>query len=338
MQAGGRGTVPTDRRGRRRSSSLRDDPALISSSSAWPASVSIPCPSPDHFSFLCSFISFPLFCSCFFLLFVLAGGKTNQNGLWIDLLHGSIRKERWKLKRGRVIFLGFVSLSLNESSLKITAGGRGYATPRLRVNPGARNILYAIRGRREALGEPGPEERQPALAQTQADRHQAWKACTTVFLSEAGPAQSSARRDPINTNQPARHGDLKQKKKEKENNIVGKMGSAKTGWNMRRLLQLVLWMSDLLFLSNQAHHIFWVILTTDLLNSIQPLSVPNKPLPIYSQILKQHQRTFSSSNWQLNLQFPEIMELNLIWDRWSTIPMFEKLVYFVTETDHRFLW
>lgn len=34
-------------------------------------------------------------------------------------------------------------------------------------------------------GEPGPGDWQPTLAQTQADRHQAWKACTTVILGEA---------------------------------------------------------------------------------------------------------------------------------------------------------
>lgn len=56
-------------------------------------------------------------------------------------------------------------------------------------------------------GEPGPEDWQPTLAQTQADRHQAWKACTTVILSEARPALSSARCNPINSNQPAHHRD-----------------------------------------------------------------------------------------------------------------------------------
>lgn len=53
-------------------------------------------------------------------------------------------------------------------------------------------------------GEPGPEDWQPTLAQTQADRHQAWKACATVIH---GPALSSARCNPINSNQPAHHGD-----------------------------------------------------------------------------------------------------------------------------------
>lgn len=56
-------------------------------------------------------------------------------------------------------------------------------------------------------GEPEPEDWQPTLAQTQADGHQAWKACTTVILSEARPALSSTRCNPINSNQPAHHGD-----------------------------------------------------------------------------------------------------------------------------------
>lgn len=50
-------------------------------------------------------------------------------------------------------------------------------------------------------GEPGPEDWQPTLAETQADRHQAWK------HSEAQPALSSARCRPINSNQPAHRGD-----------------------------------------------------------------------------------------------------------------------------------
>lgn len=56
-------------------------------------------------------------------------------------------------------------------------------------------------------GEPGPEDWQLNLAQTQADRHQAWKACTAVILSEAGPALSSACCNPINSNQPTHQGD-----------------------------------------------------------------------------------------------------------------------------------
>ena len=76
-----------------------------------------------------------------------------------------------------------------------------------RVNPGARNIPYTIRGG-EMPGEPGPEDWQPALAPAQADRHQAWKACAAQSSSvKQGQPMSSARCNPIKSNQPAQHGD-----------------------------------------------------------------------------------------------------------------------------------
>lgn len=80
--------------------------------------------------------------------------------------------------------------------------------PRLssrQVNPGARNIPYT--GEERCQANQGLRTGSRLRYKTQADRHQAWKACTTVIISEAQPALSYVHCNPINSNQPAHHGD-----------------------------------------------------------------------------------------------------------------------------------
>ncbi|KAI9548061.1 hypothetical protein NQZ68_013080 [Dissostichus eleginoides] len=59
-------------------------------------------------------------------------------------------------------------------------------SPDMRVNPGARNIPYTIRERRDAR-RAGPEDWQPTLAQTQEDRHREWKAAPQSSSVKLGP-------------------------------------------------------------------------------------------------------------------------------------------------------
>lgn len=145
--------------------------------------------------------------------------------------------------------------------------------------------------------EPRPEHWQLTLAQTQADRHQAWKACTAVILSEAQPALSSAHCNPINSNQAAHHGDY-----------------FRTNGRFKPLENVFICQQRVKPEKNVLQRSYLEYFNTSGPSHRDVIIYFYFYFVLYRKILKLHQTTwhFGSSGCKLHLQYKEAMACNVI--------------------------